>query len=167
MLLQETKQRSLSTELIRTIWWNDQFDYMEVDALESAGGLLCIWNPNIFHLHHVVGNRNFIILRGWIDSSFHCAIINVYGPSCNSARKVLWEKLINLRSYFSVPWCIGGDFNEVRKAGERHGCLRGDSNMKSFNKFIEDMELVDLPMLGKSTRYGIASFLLYSGLCGK
>lgn len=83
-----------------------------------------------------------------LTSSFQCVIVNVYGPNSNSERKLLWGKLINLRTHFSGPWCLGGDFNEVRNSGERQGCSRRDNGMNNFNKFIEDMELMDLPMLG-------------------
>lgn len=149
VLFQETKQKSITSDLIRSIWWNDKWEFMEVDALESAGGLLYIWNPNVFNLLQAVGNRNFIILSGMLDCSFHCVIANVYGSNCTSERKLLWERLTNLRTFFSGPWCLGGDLNEVRYSAERHGCSSRDSNMRRLNKFIEDMELVDLPMLGR------------------
>lgn len=48
-----------------------------------------------------------------------------------------------------VPWCIGGDFNEIKAIGERVGCQRMERGMKDFLNFCNDMELIDLPMLGR------------------
>lgn len=54
-----------------------------------------------------------------------------------------------LKGAFTRPWCIGGDFNEIRFLNERKGCIRRDREMKDFNDFIDLMELHDLPMLGR------------------
>lgn len=50
---------------------------------------------------------------------------------------------LSLNPEFNVPWCIGGDFNEIRNINGRQGCPRRDRGMRDFNCFMEDMELVD------------------------
>lgn len=47
-----------------------------------------------------------------------------------------------------VSWCVGGDFNAIRFPVERLGALRMISQMRNFNGFIDDHELVDLPLKG-------------------
>lgn len=64
-------------------------------------------------------------------------------------RQKLWDTLVGLKSNFSKPWCLGGDFNEIRSVGERIGCSRRDRGMKEFNSFIESCELSDIPLLGR------------------
>ena len=59
----------------------------------------------------------------------------------------MWQSLINLRCHFNVPWCIGGDWNEIG-LGERSGCSRRDKGIRDFNNF-DCMEFMDLPMLGR------------------
>lgn len=54
---------------------------MGVDAIRQAGGLLCIWNPEVFQLKACCSSQNFILLSGTLFSSFDCVIINVYGPN--------------------------------------------------------------------------------------
>lgn len=44
---------------------------------------------------------------------------------------------------------MGSDFNEIRNVNERQGCSNRERGMKDFNKFIEDLELVDLQLLGR------------------
>lgn len=65
-------------------------------------------------------------------------------------RARLWEIIIGLRVHFQNPWCMGGDYDEVRSIAERKGCSRRDKGMHDFNNFVEQLELVDLPMLGRN-----------------
>ncbi|KAL7186017.1 hypothetical protein ACSBR2_027885 [Camellia fascicularis] len=59
------------------------------------------------------------------------------------------EILGNLKPKFPKPWCIGGDFNEVRAVAERKGCIMRDGGMNEFNDFLNTLELVDVPMIGR------------------
>jgi hypothetical protein len=66
---------------------------------------------------------------------------------------ILWEELAGVRSWWGVPWCIGGDFNVVRFPSEklREGRLTGA--MMTFSDFISELGLIDLPLLeGQFTR---------------
>lgn len=49
-------------------------------------------------------------------------------------------------------WCILGDFNAVRKMEERRGSLNmkiGGVEMIEINSFIQNMELEDIPLVGR------------------
>lgn len=39
----------------------------------------------------------------------------VYGPRDALSSQDFWAELGNVRSCWVGPWCIGGDFNEVRE----------------------------------------------------
>lgn len=119
LFLQESKQGTISKEFIKTIWWNDDFDFLDVEASGTAGGLICIWNIKSFNLMESVGSRNFLILKGTFNQSFNCVVTNVYCPCCVVKRRKLWTSLIELKNNFPEPWCIGGDLNEIRFESER------------------------------------------------
>ncbi|KAL7170415.1 hypothetical protein ACSBR2_035345 [Camellia fascicularis] len=75
VLLQETKRSTIDEKFVRSIWSRDPMDFMAVDSEGVAGGLLCIWNPEVFQLVDCCSNRNFIILseanvEGW--AGFKC-----------------------------------------------------------------------------------------------
>ena len=55
----------------------------------------------------------------------------------------------NLKRNFINPWCLGGDFNEIRTYSERVGCSQRCGGMKDFNELIDNLEVCDLPMLGR------------------
>lgn len=63
-----------------------------------------------------------------------------------------WNRLRLLKDQFSSgEWCIGGDFNEVGRQSERKSVSNqiNREEMNEFNEFIQSMELVDEPLLGK------------------
>lgn len=47
-------------------------------------------------------------------------------------------------------WCVVGDFNEVKRSSERRGISSNNSESESreFQDFIDDLTLIDLPVLG-------------------
>ena len=49
---------------------------------------------------------------------------------------------------FSIPWCCFGDFNVVRFPSEWWGGSRLTPAMEKFSEFIEDLNLIDLPLEG-------------------
>ncbi|XP_028099997.1 uncharacterized protein LOC114299458 [Camellia sinensis] len=124
---------------------------MAVDVDGLAGGLLCIWDPNVFQLTDCYSNRSFILLLGKLQNSFDCVIVNIYAPNDVVSRGKLWETLLILKNSFPKPWCLGsgGDFNEIRNLGERDGTSRRDKGMKEFNDFIDKCEVVDVQMIGR------------------
>ncbi|KAL7263305.1 hypothetical protein ACSBR1_001473 [Camellia fascicularis] len=82
--------------------------------------------------------------------SFSCVIINVYAPNEVLKRRHIWESLAKPKPSFSSPWCIVGDFNEIRFMSERKWCSRKERIMKDFNELIENQELIDIPMLDRT-----------------
>ncbi|XP_028091070.1 uncharacterized protein LOC114291222 [Camellia sinensis] len=124
--------------------------YMMVDSEGSAGGLLCIWRPQVFELKDCCSSKHFILLSGTLAQHFDCVIVNIYAPNEVSGRKKLWDSLVCLQPHFPNPWCVGGDFNEIRLLSERKRCSRRERGMKEFNEFVEQLELSDLPMLDHS-----------------
>lgn len=93
--------------------------------------------------------RNCILLAGTILPNFECVLVNIYAPNDVSQRSRLWVSLSHLRADFDKPWCLVGDFNEIRHLGERRGSSRRDKGMRDFNQFIENLELTDPPMMGR------------------
>ncbi len=72
----------------------------------------------------------------------------LYGPTCDVTRHDLWAELRDIRQRWSNPWCIFGDFNIIRFPSERLRCRRLTPPMLDFSDFIEDLNLVDLPLGG-------------------
>ncbi|XP_028109972.1 uncharacterized protein LOC114308561 [Camellia sinensis] len=154
VLLQETKRSSIDDNVIRSLWPSDLVEFMVVDAIGTAGGILCIWNPEVFSLKGCCCYTSFILLEGIVHSNLNCVVGNIYAPNDEENRRKLWTTLVQLKSVFPDPWCLGGDFNEVKTVSERKGCIRRDRGMGDFGNFISSLELVDIPMLGRRYTWG-------------
>ncbi len=72
----------------------------------------------------------------------------VYGPNVDSNRGLMWDKLAGIRSWWDVPWCLGGDFNVVRFPSERVGSDHFSPAMYDFSYFISTNGLIDVPLSG-------------------
>jgi hypothetical protein len=71
-----------------------------------------------------------------VSSGFKWAFFGVYGPNRSVERRLLWEELSRISSWWGVPWCVGGDFNIVIYPSERLGLDRISSDIGDFSKFI-------------------------------
>jgi hypothetical protein len=49
-----------------------------------------------------------------VSDNFEWAFAGVYSPNNNNDRKLLWDELVGIMSWWEVPWCIGGDFDAIR-----------------------------------------------------
>ena len=63
-----------------------------------------------------------------------------------SDRRLLWEELVGLNSWWNVPWCVGGDFNVLRFSSERSGSTSFTAAMREFSSFIFEQGLIDIPL---------------------
>jgi len=121
-------------------------------ANNTAGGILCMWSKETFKLQDKVIGGGFIYLRGFKeDQQVH--IVCIYSPCDIQNKRLLWETIKQLRNpHNGGLWSILGDFNNVRHPAERTGnCHRGDgdSSIKEFNDWIDDLEVEDAPWVGR------------------
>jgi hypothetical protein len=82
-------------------------------------------------------------------------MINIYAK-CNLAdKRRLWSDLLmTKRGFGDMIWCLTGDFNSVLDPSERRGVTVNMANnhtteMREFSLFMEELELVDLPITGR------------------
>jgi hypothetical protein len=84
-----------------------------------------------------------------IDDNSIWAFAGVYGPNHARDRRILWDELAGLMSWWNLPWCIGGDFIVTRFPSERSevACRLA---MSDFSDFLHEQGLLDLPLAGGS-----------------
>ncbi len=63
-------------------------------------------------------------------------------------RSILWGELVDVRQHWNVPWCAIGDFNVVHFPSKRLGCMSFSPAMMEFSDWIDQLNLVDLPLVG-------------------
>ncbi|GJU65091.1 RNA-directed DNA polymerase, eukaryota, partial [Tanacetum coccineum] len=116
--LQETKMEHMELVTINMLWGNSSFDYAFSSSLGNLGGILCVWEPTLFHKENSTSSDYFLAVTGtWIPT---------------------WDG----------ECVIMGDFNEVRSEQERYGSVFNVQSAAVFNNFISLASLIDLPLDG-------------------
>ncbi|GLU18032.1 hypothetical protein SLE2022_343540 [Rubroshorea leprosula] len=134
----------------RRMWGSENFDWVSKPSNGLSGGLMCIWNSNVFKKKDVLEGDNFVGVYGvWGEEETPVYILNIYSPCQLSGKRALWEELYNLIRSKKGCWCLSGDYNSVRRTEERAGCKGESREMKEFDEFIMRAELIDLPLLGR------------------
>ncbi|GJX41629.1 RNA-directed DNA polymerase, eukaryota, partial [Tanacetum coccineum] len=148
---QETKVSSIDIDMVRSLWGNTHFDYLHSDARGLSGGILVIWEPNLFIKYHVFVHANYVAILGvWASKNVKTLMVSVYFPQDWASKKQVWKSLLQLFSRTEGEIMVMGDFNEVRDASERFGTVFHEHTAHDFNQFIHDSNLVDVPLGGFS-----------------
>lgn len=64
LCIQETKKDNTDKTMCQALWGDSDLSWESQLALNSAGGLLCIWNNQAFKVERRASSRGFIFLEG-------------------------------------------------------------------------------------------------------
>ncbi|GJW50262.1 RNA-directed DNA polymerase, eukaryota [Tanacetum coccineum] len=149
MSLQETKMEDIDVCTIKEVWGNMYFDHVVGPSVGFSGGIVCIWNTNMFVKEHVSKSDYFVAIMGtWIPSSTRLLVISIYAPQELSEKRDLWNYLQSFISRWDGETVLMGDFNEVRSERERFGSVFNQQGATAFNQFISSSSLIDPPLDG-------------------
>ncbi|XP_058774615.1 uncharacterized protein LOC131648899 [Vicia villosa] len=150
-LIQETKLNVVSDAVARSLWGINDMEFSFAGADGSAGGLLSIWNSRTVTVLASFRGPGYLGSKvAWKGGIFY--IVNIYSSCYLPLKRQLWSRLVELKNlYQDGEWILGGDFNAVKKRGERVGLSyrSSSSEWRDFSGFIEDIGLVDVPCKGK------------------
>ncbi|GKD05078.1 RNA-directed DNA polymerase, eukaryota, partial [Tanacetum coccineum] len=112
------------------------FDHVVGSSVGCLGGILCMWNPNMFVNEQVSTCDYFVDLMGtWAPTSSKLLIISVYAPQELNERRDLWDYLRMIIDRWEGDTVIMGDFNEVRSKLERK--INIQQNLSKVDKLID------------------------------
>ncbi|GMI79802.1 hypothetical protein HRI_001649500 [Hibiscus trionum] len=149
ILLQETKLDSQKVGVCKRLRGNRFGDYAFSPEIGSAGGLLSLWDASVFvEDNRIAQDRVIIILGTLVEAKLRIGVCNVYDPNDQSERTMFWSQLKALIDSLRVPIIMGGDFNAVRTWEEKLGTSVSGASMRTFDSFIIESNMVDLPLVG-------------------
>ena len=113
--LQETKLELITAQIVRSLWRCQFVDWMFLRSMGASGGILLMWDKRVVEkVKDAVGQfsvsckfKNVADQKVWMFTG-------VYGPNNDGDRRLMWDELAGIHSWWDVPWCVGGDFNVVR-----------------------------------------------------
>lgn len=155
LLVQESKCELVDSSLCRSLWGDDDCEWVFNPSANRSGGLISVWQKNKFSLLDSHMGEGFIAVRGyWGSQNVVCGIINVYAPCSAQGKRILWAAIEEFLSNAGLScFCIAEDFNSIRSAEERRGAMSGQSagrrEMDEFNSFISNNQLLEPPVAGK------------------
>nr|GEX27353.1 RNA-directed DNA polymerase, eukaryota [Tanacetum cinerariifolium] len=115
----------------------------------SVGGILCAWDPRMFHKHNATISDYFVAIQGeWIANAKKYLVISFYAPQKASEKRMLWSYLNYMIDRWDGESILMGDFNEVRHKEERFGSIFNNHNAMVFNSFISSSGLVEVLLGG-------------------
>ncbi|GKV31438.1 hypothetical protein SLEP1_g40124 [Rubroshorea leprosula] len=137
-------------QLCRKLWDSDNMEWVAKPSSGASGGLIIIWNSEVFKKVDVFEGDGFLGIYGlWGPDAHPCILCNVYSSCDLEKKKILWgsfqQKIKNNRGC----WCIGGDFNVIRCLQERKGGRSARREIMGFQEFILNSGLMHLPLLGR------------------
>lgn len=120
----------------------------------ACRGLISIWDDKLLCGEGVVKTQRILAtkLRSMQDH-FGWVMANVYGPNAEGERDLFWDSLssvlaqcISSVASSCVHW---GDLNIIKYPHEKKRGRYISSSMARFSEFINEHELVDLPLVGR------------------
>nr|GEV72269.1 RNA-directed DNA polymerase, eukaryota [Tanacetum cinerariifolium] len=149
--IQETKMESIDLFSIKALWANLAFDHAVSSVVGNSGGILCVWDPNMFIKDHVSSSDYFLTIMGtWTPTSTKLLVISIYAPQELSEKRDLWDYICNMIDRWDGEIVVLGDFNEVRTNLERFGFIFNPRGANVFNNFISKADLIDILLGGYS-----------------
>ncbi|XP_058725892.1 uncharacterized protein LOC131597200 [Vicia villosa] len=150
--LQETKLTTFSQKFAEDFWGAKDVDWTHKHSEGASGGSVILWRKNSLNLIQSFKGVGFLGLKVKCKSSgVSINLVNIYAPCTSLGRRKMWLQLSDLkRNAVGEEWCIGGDYNSVLFKEERlgkHGGHQGKDS-EAFHRFVEKMELIDLPSVG-------------------
>jgi hypothetical protein len=156
LAIQETKLGEVSNSLLYSIWGWEDCSWLLCSSVGNSGGILSIWRKSLASLvFSSIGDGYVGTCLDWGPQKKRCFVVNVYSKCDLSNKRRLWDAISMSKNGFSGgAWCILGDFNAVLHSDERRGINTpgfGDVSQESleFNRFVSNLELLDLPVLGR------------------
>ncbi|XP_045831047.1 exodeoxyribonuclease-like [Trifolium pratense] len=151
--LQETKLQSCDVFLCSTLWGSSSHAFSFRPSVGASGGLLTLWDTSEVEVWSTESREHVLWCRGrFVKSGEEFLLANVYAPCDDGAKQVLWDSLsMRIQASWREMVCVCGDFNAARHVDERRS-VRGSQRSVDhipFNRFIEDNNLVDLPLVGR------------------
>lgn len=146
VLIQETKKDIIDLVLVKELWSYKDIGWSFVEAIGRSGGILTMWDESKISVAQVLKGGYSLTVKCLTINKKSFWITNVYRPNDYRERKHLWAELQSLAAYCVEAWCIGGDFNVIRRIQERLPQGRVIRGMRKFNNFITLAQLMEIPL---------------------
>ncbi|RVW91343.1 hypothetical protein CK203_035391 [Vitis vinifera] len=147
VLLQETKREFCHKRFVGSVWKVRNKQWAVLLASGALGGVEIFWDALKFKcLEVVLGSISVTVkLESEEEGSFWLS--SIYGLGSSHFRKNFWLELQDLSGLTFPKWCVGGDFNVIRRISEKLGgsrWLANECRVEGWedHKFMKNLQFV-------------------------
>ncbi|XP_077211531.1 uncharacterized protein LOC143846836 [Tasmannia lanceolata] len=144
----ETKIMGVADTTVNKLWGRNNRGWVAKEAVGSAGGVIIIWKEAFCVEEVSIKRFSITLLLSSTNWNENWKLTTVYGPAKARERSGLWVELKEIRDSCQGPWIVGGDFNTIRFPAEKSRLATINRSMRNLSNFIQDSQLIDLPLLG-------------------
>ncbi|RVX05721.1 Transposon TX1 uncharacterized 149 kDa protein [Vitis vinifera] len=146
VMLLITKRETWDRRFVSSVWTGKRVEWVALPACGASRGIVILWDSSKFEcIEKVLGSFSVTVkFNSGEEGSFW--LTSVYGPINPLWRKDFWLELQDLYGLTFPRWCVGGDFNVIRRISEKLGESKLTFNMRCFDEFIRESGLLDPPL---------------------
>ncbi|RVW30367.1 La-related protein 1A [Vitis vinifera] len=133
------KESNLDRRFVSSVWKGRSLEWAALPACGASRGIVILWDSNKFKCtEKVLGSFSVTVkLNFGEEGSFW--LTSVYGPNKPLWRD-FWLKLQDLYGSTFPRWCVGGDFNVIRRISKKMSDSRLTFNMRFENMWLLHLE---------------------------
>ena len=139
-MFQKTKREVCDRRFIGSVWSVRNKEWAALPACGASEGILIIWDSKKMSSEDVVIGSFSVSVKFLLDGCRPLWLSAVYGPNSPLIRKDFWGELLDLFGLTFPSWCVGGDFNVIRRRSKKLDGSRFTSSMRDFDGFIRECE---------------------------
>jgi hypothetical protein len=89
---------------VRSLLGCHNVDWCYLDSRGALGGVLIMWDKNMVEkINECVREFTLAVTFRNVEDHYACAFAGVYGPNSDRHRRLLWDKLAGLLSWWNLP----------------------------------------------------------------
>lgn len=117
----ETKLLNFPHSKILSLWVNRYVQYEVAHIVNNcSGGLVLIWNPEVFQMRDSIKGMRWIIIIGKLNpGEWECAIGVIFDGLTVEDQTQIYQEINNAKATFSSPLLLFGDSNHIVNVSER------------------------------------------------
>ena len=135
-MIQEIKKEKWDRKFVGSVWTVKNKEWVALPACGASGGILIIWDSKKLSSEEVVIGSFSVSIKFDLVGCGPLWISAVYGPNSPSLGKEFWVELLYIFGLSFPLWCVGGDFNVIRRSSKKLGGSSLTSCMKNFDSFM-------------------------------
>ena len=158
------KSELITSAFVASIWRSRFKEWVVLPAMGRSGGILVIWDVRSVKIKESLLGDFLVSVLIEDHTKGEWWFTGVYGPTNRVRRNVFWDELSSLKEICNNKWCVGGDFNVVKRISEKFNSSTITRSMRQFDSLIGELELIDPNLINASFTW--SNFRQYPICCG-